>query len=150
MGVYDRSVTDVPPGPPLTDVEEYAAAVLDVVRRIPSGRAMTYGLIAEIVGERLGRGGPRQVGSVLAGSGDRYAHLVPEDGEHWDDGDDPDGERVPWWRVVNAAGSPPQHHLTEALDTLRAEGCPLSRDGRRVNLRRAVWFPEDVTPGGPP
>jgi alkylated DNA nucleotide flippase Atl1 len=142
-------VTDSPPGPQLTDVEEYAAAVLDVVRRIPSGRAMTYGLIAEIVGEQLGRGGPRQVGSVMAGSGDRYAHLVPEgDEDHRSgaDGDDAppsDGHRVPWWRVVNAAGSPPQHHLTEALDALRAEGCPLSRDGRRVNLRRAVWFPEE-------
>ncbi|WP_460889194.1 MGMT family protein, partial [Promicromonospora xylanilytica] len=71
-------MTDSPPGSPLTDVDEYAAAVLDIVRRIPSGRAMTYGLIAEIVGERLGRGGPRQVGSVMAGSGDRYAHLVPD------------------------------------------------------------------------
>jgi alkylated DNA nucleotide flippase Atl1 len=162
-------VTDSPPGNQLTDVEEYAAAVLDVVRRIPSGRAMTYGLIAEIVGETLGRGGPRQVGSVMAGSGDRYAHLVPDgedladgddgeladgnggnDGNDGDDGDGappPDGDRVPWWRVVNAAGSPPQHHLTVALDALRAEGCPLSRDGRRVNLRRAVWFPE--SPEGP-
>lgn len=137
------SVTDSPPGTQLTDVEEYAAAVLDVVRRIPSGRAMTYGLIAEIVGEELGRGGPRQVGSVLAGSGSRYAHLVPDDDDQDDDAPVSDGDRVPWWRVVNAAGSPPQHHLTEALDALRAEGCPLSRDGRRVNLRRAVWFPED-------
>lgn len=137
------SVTDSPPGTQLTDVEEYAAAVLDVVRRIPSGRAMTYGLIAEIVGEDLGRGGPRQVGSVLAGSGGRYAHLVPDDDDQDDDAPVSDGDRVPWWRVVNAAGSPPQHHLTEALDALRAEGCPLSRDGRRVNLRRAVWFPED-------
>ncbi|WP_026366178.1 MGMT family protein [Promicromonospora sukumoe] len=132
-----------PSGPPLTDVEEYAAAVLDVVRSIPSGRAMTYGLIAEIVGEELGRGGPRQVGSVLAGSGSRYAHLVPDD-DGGPGGDD--GDRVPWWRVVNAAGSPPQQHLTEALDALRAEGCPLSKDGRRVNLRRAVWFPEDAEP----
>jgi len=131
-------VTDSPPEQPLTDVEEYAAAVLDVVRRIPSGRAMTYGLIAEIVGEELGRGGPRQVGSVMAGSGDRYAHLVPDDVAP-----SSDGERVPWWRVVNAAGSPPKQYLTEALDALRAEGCPLSRDGHRVNLRRAVWFPED-------
>jgi alkylated DNA nucleotide flippase Atl1 len=138
-------VTESPPGPQLTDVEEYAAAVLDVVRRIPSGRAMTYGLIAEIVGEELGRGGPRQVGSVMARSGDRYAHLVPDDeaGPPSDGGAPEDGGRVPWWRVVNAAGSPPQQHLTEALDALRAEGCPLSRDGRRVNLRRAVWFPED-------
>ena len=145
-------VNQPPPGPPLTDVEEYAAAVLDVVRHIPSGRAMTYGLIAEIVGEELGRGGPRQVGSVLAGSGSRYAHLVPDDGGAGGEGTDgtgappSDGDRVPWWRVVNAAGSPPQHFLTEALDALRAEGCPLSKDGRRVNLRRAVWFPEDEEP----
>ncbi|MFD6138640.1 MGMT family protein [Promicromonospora sp. NPDC060271] len=145
-------MTDSPPGTQLTDVEEYAAAVLDVVRRIPSGRAMTYGLIAEIVGEQLGRGGPRQVGSVMAGSGDRYAHLVPDGdrpdgaaaGPPSDDGDDGDDGGVPWWRVVNAAGSPPKQYLTEALDELRAEGCPLSRDGRRVNLRRAVWFPEDA------
>ncbi|MCF4119709.1 MGMT family protein [Antribacter sp. KLBMP9083] len=92
---------------------------------------MTYGLVAEIVAETLHRGGPRQVGAVLAGSGDRYAHLAS-------DGD------LPWWRVVNAAGSPPAHHLTEALDALRAEGCPLSRDGRRVDLRRAVWFPDQT------
>lgn len=138
-------MTASPPGPQLTDVDEYASAVLDLVRRIPSGRAMTYGLIAEIVGERLGRGGPRQVGSVMAGSGDRYAHLVPDDADAG--APSADGERVPWWRVVNAAGSPPRHHLSEALDALRAEGCPLSRDGRRVNLRRAVWFPDDEPAG---
>lgn len=124
-----------------TATEEYAAAVLDVVRRIPSGRAMTYGLVAEIVGERLGRGGPRQVGNVMAGSGSRYAHLVPDDAQP--DGDDaPPDDGVPWWRVVNAAGSPPERHLSAALDALRAEGCPLTRDGRRVDLRRAVWFPD--------
>ena len=44
---------------------------------------MTYGLIAEVLAERLGRGGPRQVGHVLAGS----------------------GGAVPWWRVVNASGA---------------------------------------------
>ncbi|MFD4992980.1 MGMT family protein [Cellulosimicrobium cellulans] len=109
---------------------EYAGAVLALVRRIPPARAMTYGLVAEIVAETLHRGGPRQVGQVLAGSS----------------GVDDDGAPVPWWRVVNAAGSPPAHHLDAALTELRAEGCPLSRDGRRVDLRRAVWFPEDDTP----
>lgn len=99
--------------------EEYAEAVLDLVERIPAGRAMTYGLIAEIVAESLRRGGPRQVGTVLSRS----------------------GGSVPWWRVVNAAGAPPAHEATRALDELRAEACPLTRDGRRVDLRRAVWFP---------
>lgn len=120
-------------------MEEYAAAVLALVRRIPPGRAMTYGLIAEIVAEDLGRGGPRQVGQVMSGSGDRYAHLVPAGAAVV--GPAQDDHPVPWWRVVNAAGAPPARHLTAALDALRAEGCPLSRDGHRVDLRRAVWFP---------
>ncbi|MGW6018957.1 MGMT family protein, partial [Oerskovia enterophila] len=106
--------------------QEYADAVLALVAAIPSGRAMTYGLVAEIVAESLGRGGPRQVGQVLARS----------------DGDGPSDADLPWWRVVNAAGSPPAHHLTTALTNLRAEGCPLRPGGERVDLRRAVWFPE--------
>ncbi|MEV7972923.1 MGMT family protein [Cellulomonas sp. NPDC089187] len=105
---------------------EYIDAVRALVRRIPPGRAMTYGLIAEVVADQLiaaggvGRGGPRQVGRIMAaGDGD------------W-----------PWWRVVNAAGSPPAHYAERALAALRAESTPLTADGTRVALRRAVWFPE--------
>jgi alkylated DNA nucleotide flippase Atl1 len=114
--------------------------VLALVRRIPAGRAMTYGLIAEIVAETLHRGGPRQVGQVMAGSGDRYAHLVPEGAAVV--GPAQDTNEVPWWRVVNASGAPPARHLTAALDALRAEATPLTRDGTRVNLPAAVWFPD--------
>lgn len=103
----------------MSDADEYVEAVLDLVERIPPGRAMTYGLIAEIVAEGLHRGGPRQVVTVLSRS----------------------GAGVPWWRVVNAVGAPPDRHALAALARLRAEGCPLTRDGRRVDLRRAVWFP---------
>ena len=60
------------------DPEAYVEAVLSIVERIPPGRASTYGLIAEAVG----RGGPRQVGRVMA----MY------------------GGGVPWWRVVRADG----------------------------------------------
>nr|WP_286219552.1 MGMT family protein [Paraoerskovia sediminicola] len=99
--------------------------MLAVVERIPVARATTYGVIAEAVARVLGRGGPRQVGTVLARA----------------------GSGVPWWRVVNAAGSPPEHHRTRALEELRAEGCPLTRDGTRVDLRRAGWEPwEDEEP----
>lgn len=99
--------------------EEYMEAVLDVVEAIPAGRAMTYGGVAEVVGHALGRGGPRQVGTVLrrAGSG------------------------VPWWRVVNAAGAPPRHKDGVALERLRTEGCPLVADGSRVELRSARHVP---------
>lgn len=95
--------------------EEYLEAVLDVTGAIARGKVLTYGDIAEIVGREMARGGPRQVGSVLklAGGG------------------------VPWWRVINAAGLPPTHKRTEALNVLRGEGCPMSADGSRVNLKLA-------------
>ena len=89
--------------------EAYVEAVLQVVEQIPSGRVATYGDIAEAVG----RGGPRQVGQVMA------LH----------------GGAVPWWRVVRADGSPARGHELEALDLLAAEGTPLR--GSRVVLTGA-------------
>lgn len=107
--------------------DDYLEAVLDVVDAIPPGRAMTYGTVAEVVHDRLGRGGPRQVGQVLARA----------------------GSGVPWWRVVNASGRPPAAYAADALDHLRAEGCPLTDDeaaddvDARVVLRRAMWWPPE-------
>ncbi|WP_116951224.1 MGMT family protein [Jiangella endophytica] len=100
--------------------DEYAEAVLNVVERIPPGRAMSYGAIADVVGSSLGRGGPRQVGTVMSTI----------------------GGTVPWWRVVTAAGRPPRGHEVRALTEFAAEGTPLTRDGERVDLRRAAWYPE--------
>lgn len=106
--------------------DEYLEAVLDLVERIPPGRVMTYGTIAEVVGDQLARGGPRQVGTVLARA----------------------GSDVPWWRVVNASGLPPVHKREWAVGRLRAEGCPMTDDERaertdpRVVLRHALWWPD--------
>jgi alkylated DNA nucleotide flippase Atl1 len=36
--------------------DEYVEAVLSVVERIPAGRVMAYGTVAEVVGESLARG----------------------------------------------------------------------------------------------
>ena len=105
--------------------DDYLEAVLDVVVDIPPGRVMTYGSIAEVLHERLGRGGARQVGQVMSHA----------------------GGGVPWWRVVNAAGHPPTAYRSEALAALRADGCPLTDDERadetdaKVVLRRALWWP---------
>jgi alkylated DNA nucleotide flippase Atl1 len=123
--------------------DDYLEAVLDLVDLIPPGRVMTYGIIAEVVVDRLvaagerPRGGPRQVGQVLARA----------------------GSAVPWWRVVNASGRPPAAHLHRALEALQAESTPLSADGLRVALRSAIWWPDDdvvpprlttVAPGAEP
>ncbi len=89
--------------------ESYTEQVLRTVERVPSGRVTTYGDVAEAVG----RGGPRQVGQVMA--------LV--------------GGTVAWWRVVRADGRPARGHEDHALLELRAEGTPLRGD--RVDLGRA-------------
>ncbi len=126
-------MTDAPAGPagpaPLDDL---ASDVLDTVEAIPPGHVMSYGDIAEY----LGRGGPRQVGRVLATS----------------------GGAVPWWRVIRADGSLLAGHERTALDHYRAEGTPLrsaaggapgstgmvgtgmvNADMIRVDMRRARW-----------
>ena len=100
--------------------EEYVEAVLSLVERIPPGRVMSYGAVAEVVGESLERGGPRLVGAVMAAY----------------------GGAVPWWRVVTASGRPPPGHEVAALRELVAEGCPPSRDGTRVDVRQAAWRPD--------
>ncbi|GGQ39594.1 alkylated DNA nucleotide flippase Atl1 [Actinomadura coerulea] len=96
-----------------SEPDEYAEAVLDAVERIPPGRVLSYGDVAELVG----RGGPRQVGRVMS----LY------------------GGAVPWWRVIRADGSPPSGHEIRAHENYRAEGTPLHRDGRRVDMARARW-----------
>ena len=98
--------------------EAYVEAVLAVVERVPPGRVTTYGAIAE----HVGRGGPRQVGRVMA------VH----------------GGGVPWWRVVRADGKPPACHEGAAVAEYLAEGTPL-RAPRRLDLTRAFWEPTGST-----
>ena len=77
----------------------------------------------------VGRGGPRQVGRVMALHGDAVA----------------------WWRVVHADGSPATCHDGTAVHHLHAEGTPMVQ-GRRVDMSAAerrdpdeAW---DVSAGG--
>jgi len=95
--------------------EDYVESVLALVERIPAGRVMSYGAIAEYVG----RGGPRQVGSVMA----RY------------------GGGVPWHRVVTGGGRLPPGHEGEARRRLEAEGVPFQ--GQRVLMAGVRWWPDE-------
>jgi alkylated DNA nucleotide flippase Atl1 len=96
---------------------DFASRVLDVADAIPPGRVMSYGDVAEY----LGQGGPRQVGRVMA---------------LW-------GGGVAWWRVVHADGSLLRGHEREAITHYVAERTPLrpGADGNwaRVNIRQARW-----------
>lgn len=78
---------------------DYASKVLDVVDSISPGCVMSYGDVAEFLGE----GGPRQVGQVMS---------------LW-------GGGVAWWRVVHADGSLLAGHERAALAKYRAEQTPL-------------------------
>jgi alkylated DNA nucleotide flippase Atl1 len=80
-------------------VNDYTSRVLDVVDSIPPGHVMSYGDVAEFLGE----GGPRQVGRIMA---------------LW-------GGGVPWWRVVHADGSLLAGHERAALAAYQAEATPL-------------------------
>ena len=98
--------------------ELYAELVLQCAESVPRGRVTTYGAIADVVGHRLGRGGPRRVGNVMA--------------RH--------GGAVAWWRVVRADGSLPPSHDDEARQAYLEEGTPLRSSGA-VDLGRAFWQP---------
>jgi alkylated DNA nucleotide flippase Atl1 len=98
--------------PPMDELPDLAAAVLDAVDLVPPGRVVTYGDIGALVGC-----GPRQVGRVMA---------------LW-------GGAVPWWRVLRADGSPLPGHEREALRRYRAEGTPLRAGGTKVDLAAARW-----------
>lgn len=103
--------------------EEYRELVLQLVERIPPGRVMTYGAIAEYLADVSGRCSARQVGTIMA----RY------------------GGGVPWHRVVTSAGRLPPGHERRAADLLAAEGVRL-RSGR-VIIETTSWYPEDHTSG---
>jgi len=95
-------------------------AIWDLVGQVPSGRVVTYGQIAEVMGC-----GPRQVGYAL--------HALPP------------GSDVPWHRVVGAGGCislrDPDGPALEQICRLRAEGVEVTDSGR-IDLHR-------FSPGSP-
>ncbi|WP_375781942.1 MGMT family protein [Streptomyces zingiberis] len=104
--------------------------MLETAERIPPGRVMTYGDVAEW----LGTAGPRQVGRVMA------LH----------------GGAVPWWRVVRADGVLLPGHERRALAHYRAEGTPLrpaaggSGVPPRIDMAAARWDGRESTGPGRP
>ena len=100
--------------PPPDAVADFAQRVLDVVERIPPGQVMSYGDIAEYLGE----GGPRQVARVMSTRG---------------------GE-VSWWRVLRSDGTPAPEVAARQLRHLRDEGTPMRPSGDRIDITHARWL----------
>jgi alkylated DNA nucleotide flippase Atl1 len=97
--------------------QEYVEEVLSLVERIPEGRVMSYGAIADTLAERSGRNSARQVGTIMA--------------RH--------GGAVPWHRVVASSGRLVPGHEQEARQRLLADGVPLK--GEHVDMALAAWTP---------
>ena len=97
-------------------MDDLAAKVLAVIRRIPPGRVLTYGDVAALSGTEATA---RDVGQGLVRHGER--------------------EDLPWWRVLRADGTPPPHLLDRQLALLRDEGTPLAPSGTAVDLHAARW-----------
>jgi methylated-DNA-protein-cysteine methyltransferase-like protein len=107
----------------LADENNYRERVYEIVRQIPAGRVMTYGQIAEILGEGYT---PRTVGYVMYGA---------------------DSENVPWQRVINSQGACSTGKMTMPVnlqqDMLQSEGVVFSDKGK-CDLKKYLWNPEGI------
>ncbi|MFD1826080.1 MULTISPECIES: MGMT family protein [Mumia] len=115
MGEAARYGGEQPEAEPY-DQEAYAEAVLRIAEQVPPGHAVSYGQVAAA----LERGGPRQVGKVMA----TY------------------GAAVPWWRVIRADGTMAEPMRARARQHYLEEGTPLrSRldEQVRVDMRAAAY-----------
>ena len=103
------------------DDTTYRERVYEIVRTIPPGRVMTYGLIAEILGEGYT---PRTVGYVMHGA---------------------DTENVPWQRVINSQGACSTGRMTMPMNLqqnmLEGEGIVFSEKGK-CDLNKYLWYPD--------
>lgn len=101
--------------------KNYRERVFRIVRSIPRGRVMTYGQLAEILGEGYT---PRTVGFVMHGSDDK----------------------TPWHRVINAQGGCSTGRIALPSDKqqrmLVAEGVEFNERGR-CDLQRYLWIPRE-------
>ena len=103
------------------DHPAYRQRVYEIVRAIPVGRVMTYGQIAEVLGEGYTA---RTVGYVMHGA---------------------NSENVPWQRVINAKGGCSTGRFTLPVDLqqkmLEDEGVEFNEKGF-CDLEKVRWYPE--------
>jgi methylated-DNA-protein-cysteine methyltransferase-like protein len=100
---------------------DYRKRVYKIVRKIPRGSVMTYGQLAEILGEGYT---PRTIGFVM--------HAADEG--------------TPWHRVINARGECSTGKVVLPHDKqqrmLEAEGIKFDERGR-CNLEKYLWIPHE-------
>ena len=97
---------------------EFTEDIIRVIRSIPEGKVLSYGMIAAIAGRPRGA---RQVTRILSSSSRKY--------------------NLPWHRVVNAQGKisiKDPHSYEEQKQMLMSEGVEFSKNDR-INLDKFCW-----------
>lgn len=101
--------------------QKYRDRVYEIVKQIPVGKVMTYGQIAEILGEGYT---PRTVGYVMHSA---------------------DTQNVPWQRVINSQGACSTGKMTLPVNLqqkiLEDEGIRFDAKNR-CDLKNYLWSPE--------
>lgn len=92
----------------------FSEQVFALVSMIPTGRALSYGDVAALLGSRASRA----VGRVMRDS----------------------GADLPWWRVVSSTGSLPAELEERARLHYKREQTPMRANGT-VDLAAARWLP---------
>ena len=111
------------------DEPGYREKVYEIVRQIPSGRVMTYGQIADMLGEGYTA---RTIGYVM--------HAA-------------DTEDVPWQRVINSQGGCSTGKIFLPYNVqqkmLEDEGIVFNEKGK-CDLEKYRWFPDGFAPAKDP
>jgi methylated-DNA-protein-cysteine methyltransferase-like protein len=101
--------------------KNYRERVYRIVRSVPRGRVVTYGQLAELLGDGYT---PRTIGFVMHGSDDK----------------------TPWHRVINAQGACSTGRIALPSDKqqrmLASDGVEFNERGR-CDLQRYLWIPRE-------
>jgi methylated-DNA-protein-cysteine methyltransferase-like protein len=120
----DKIISDKPIKGRPQDEPSYRELAYQLVLRIPSGRVMSYGLVARVLGAGYDA---RAVGNIM--------HATPDDGRH-----------IPWHRVINSQGGCSTAGLTTPPDLqqrlLEAEGIVFNEKGR-CEITKYLWMPPE-------
>ncbi len=105
--------------------------VYEIVRDIPRGRVLTYGLISHMIGKRLSAQGVGWALRALPAAEDSVA------GKKFHSGN------VPWHRVINASGGVSTTRNTDMPPDLQktllaAEGIKFNREAK-IDLDKYLW-----------
>lgn len=103
-----------------SEERSFLKTVLEIVKKIPRGKVLTYGQVASLAGVPRAA---RIVGGVLFQMGP--------------------SEKIPWQRVINAKGGISTYRVgmgDQQRSLLEKEGLVFNREGK-VELKKYQWWP---------